>query len=86
MSTRLLAYESIVVEIDPMKKVSNVDKECHVHVSSPFWIHARKTEVRVMPAAGGLRAESLRGHRRHIRTRFSLTLDSEPNLRMISRV
>lgn len=46
-----LAYESIVVRID----------KCHVHVGFPFWIYACKTEVRVMPAAGGLRADFVKG-------------------------
>lgn len=57
-----LAYESIVVRID----------KCHVHVGFPFWTYACKTEVRVMPPAGGLRADSLRGHRHHIRLFFSM--------------
>ena len=59
-----LAYESIVVE----------SINCHVHVGFPFWTYACKTEVRVMPAAGGLRADSLRGHRRHIRLFFLLNV------------
>jgi hypothetical protein len=58
----MLAYESIVVE----------SINCHVHVGFPFGTYACKTEVRVMPAAGGLRADSLRGHRRHIQLFFLL--------------
>ena len=45
------AYESIVVRID----------KCHVHISFLFWIYACKTEVRVMRAAGGLRADFVKG-------------------------
>jgi hypothetical protein len=54
-------------------------------VGFPFWVYACITEVRVMRStAGGLRADSLRGHRRHIRPFFFpsrcsilLTLDFE---------
>jgi hypothetical protein len=38
-----------------------IDNKCHVQVGFPFWIHACKTEVRVMPAAGGLRADFVKG-------------------------
>ncbi len=53
--------------------------KCHVHVGSPFLDLCVQNGSRVMGPAGGLRADSLRGHRRRFRFLFFFEMfDSHP--------